>query len=73
MTFYVCCVLNTKVMKCSKDDENLLLQLNSVKNLLEKFTNMEVFHPVSFDSLIDGYSDNAQYVYTTSTLNILSR
>ena len=58
-------------MKCSKGDEYLLLQLNSVKNL-EKFTNMEVFHPVSFDSLIDGYSDIAQYVYTTLTLNILS-
>ena len=72
MIFYVCCVLNTKVMKCSKGDEYLLLQLNSVKNL-EKFTNMEVFHPVSFDSLIDGYSDIAQYVYTTLTLNILSR
>ena len=71
MIFYVCCVLNTKVMKCSKGDEYLLLQLNSVKNL-EKFTNMEVFHPVSFDSLIDGYSDIAQYVYTTLTLNILS-
>ena len=71
MIFYVCCVLNTKVMKCSKGDEYLLLQLNSVKNL-EKFTNMEVFQPVSFDSLIDGYSDIAQYVYTTLTLNILS-
>ena len=71
MIFYVCCVLNTKVMQCSKGDEYLLLQLNSVKNL-EKFTNMEVFHPVSFDSLIDGYSDIAQYVYTTLTLNILS-
>ena len=71
MIFYVCCVLNTKVMKCSKGDEYLLLQLNSVKNL-EKFTNMEVFHPVSFDSLLDGYSDIAQYVYTTLTLNILS-
>ena len=71
MIFYVCCVLNTKVMKCSKGDEYLLLQLNSVKNL-EKFTNMEVLHPVSFDSLIDGYSDIAQYVYTTLTLNILS-
>ena len=59
-------------MQCSKGDEYLLLQLNSVKNL-EKFTNMEVFHPVSFDSLIDGYSDIAQYVYTTSTLNILSQ
>ena len=24
---------------------------------------MEVFHPVSIDSLIDGYSDNVQYAY----------
>ena len=63
--FDVCCVLNTnvwpKLPEGKKDDENLLLQLNSVKNLLEKFNNVEVFHPVSIDSLIDGYSGIAQY------------
>ena len=64
MLFDVCRVLNTKVwpklQEGSKDNENLSLQLNSVKNLFEKFNNMEVFHPVSIDSLIDGYSDIVQ-------------
>ena len=59
--FYVCCVLNTKVwhklQEGSKDDENLLLQLNSVKNLFEKFNNMKVFHSVGINSLIGGYSE----------------
>ena len=50
-----------KLQEGSKDDENLSLQLNSVKNLFEKFNNMEVFQPVSIDSLIDGYSDIVQY------------
>ena len=63
--FYVCRILNTKVwpklQEGSKDDENLSLQLNSVKNLFEKFNKMEVFHTVSIDSLIDGYSDIVQY------------
>ena len=65
--FGVCRVLNTKVwlklQEGSKEDENLQLQLNSVKNLFEKFDNMEVFYPVSVDSLIDGYSDIVQYAY----------
>ena len=59
--FDVCRVLNTKVWpklhEGSKDDENLSLQLNSVKNLFEKFNNMGVFHPVSIDLLIDRYFD----------------
>ena len=65
--FDICRVLNTKVwpklQEGRKDDENLSLQLNSVKNLFEKFNNMEVFHPVSVDLLIDGYSDIVQYAY----------
>ena len=72
--FDVCRALNTKVrpklQEGSKDDENLSLQLNSVKNLFEKFNNMEVFHPVSIDSLIDGYSDIVQYA---ETLNLIMR
>ena len=68
--FDVCCVLNTKVwhklQEGSKDDENLSLQLNSVKNLFEKFNNMEVFHSVGINSLIDGYSDIVQYAYSYS-------
>ena len=67
MLFDVCCILNTKVwlklQEGRKDDENLSLQLNSVKNLFEKFNNMEVFQPVSIDSLIDGYSDIVHYAY----------
>ena len=62
--FNVCHVLNTKVwpklLEGSRDYENLLLQLNSGKNL-EKFHNIEVFHSRSIDSLIDGYSDIVQY------------
>ena len=65
--FDVCHVLNTKVwpklQEGRKDNENLSLQLNSVKNPFEKFNNMEVFHPVSIGSLIDGYSDIVQYAY----------
>ena len=67
MLLYSLVVLNTKVwpklQEGSKDDENLSLQLNSVKNLFGKFNNMEVFHPVSIDSLIDGYSDIVQYAH----------
>ena len=67
LLFDVYRVLNTKVwpklQEGTKDDENLSLQLNSVKNLFEKLNKMEVFHPVSIDSLIDGYSDIVQYAY----------
>ena len=42
--FHVCCVLNTKVwpklLEGSKDDKNLLLQLNSVKKLFENVSNI---------------------------------
>ena len=65
LLFDVYRVLNTKVwpklQEGTKDDENLSLQLNSVKNLFEKLNKMEVFHPVNIDSLIDGYSDIVQY------------
>ena len=65
--FHVCCVLNTKVWPKlqggSNDDENLSPQLNSVKKLFENFNNMEVFHSLSINSLINGYSDNVQYAY----------
>lgn len=65
--FYACRVLSTKVwpklQEGSKDDENLSLQLNSVRKLFENFNNMDVFHSVSMDSLIDGYTAIVQHVY----------
>ena len=63
--FYACHVLSTKVwpkwQEGSKDDENLSLQLNSVRKLFGNFNNMDVFHSVSIDSLIDGYTDIVQH------------
>ena len=62
--FDVCCVLNMKLwpklQEGNKDDENLSLLFNSVKNLFEKSNNMEVFHPVKLFNIHTN----------TSTLNI---
>ena len=72
VVFDVCPVLNTKVcpkLQEGSKDENLLLHLNSVKNLFEKFNKVSTdslidgIDSVSIDSLIDGYSDINQYGY----------
>ena len=72
VVFDVCPVLNTKVcpkLQASSKDENLLLQLNSAKNLFEKFSKVSIdslidrIDSVSIDSLIDGCSDINQYAY----------